>query len=584
MFLNAIIFRKLQNVFSQLGNQQASCFQTFTPVATVFTNEDFNFLDTTLPANQLSESFENQMAFTFLANGIVRNDKIYSLLPDEFLQNAYKRIFENAILIDGSLSDADKQLYVDARKLLFEDESLEPTAAYKKYLSFRDRYSECTNQLSAMTEKVADNPSDEESKREQEALLTQQGVLLNDWQINGQKESIERALKSVKVSNARSAFISQWNEEYKWLQTKLQKLTTINSNIDFLPATCLPKDLFRYDYHGWTKMVLEESEINALEIEAKNTLGETFYNAQSSSLAFSKIEFEYLFVTILRNWFKPELINSSFWTFPDSSMQPVSDEQGLTNGLMPSYIDKFMFIRRICSYNKDTHEENNSTPAALDLNSYRFKDIAGLKKVNDLKAIVPINRPAMRYRLLDAGNTPIRPIFKNQIAANLEPKMDVQAKLLRASNDNIRFSSINPASETFKPILVTGLFMQGPAGNEAPKTTATLNLTFKDNLNTVITGVTVSVTNKNDGSSYSMETSGTGTVVLPSLKKDDYNIEIRNEEMYEDTSCSIRLDNDMQKEIALQRRTNPRFDMLLIGTINCRFPKLPNPLPGYSYS
>ena len=45
MFLNAIIFSKLQKLYEQIESADTSYFLTFAPITTSFSNANFNFLN-----------------------------------------------------------------------------------------------------------------------------------------------------------------------------------------------------------------------------------------------------------------------------------------------------------------------------------------------------------------------------------------------------------------------------------------------------------------------------------------------------------------------------------------------------------
>src|SRR6478609_5550590 len=99
MFLNAIIFEKLRKVFTQLNADAEQCFLTFAPIPTNFSNEHFNFLNTNLPLNQQNSGYENRMAFAYFANAIARDSQIFKLTTEDFLQDSYKKIIDQALLI-----------------------------------------------------------------------------------------------------------------------------------------------------------------------------------------------------------------------------------------------------------------------------------------------------------------------------------------------------------------------------------------------------------------------------------------------------------------------------------------------------
>ncbi len=60
-----------------------------------------------------------------------------------------------------------------------------------------------------------------------------------------------------------------------------------------------------------------------------------------------EISFEVQILEIQRTWFTPKLFDSKFWYIPNSGQEIVSD--GNLNGVMPSYIDKSIFIKNIRS-------------------------------------------------------------------------------------------------------------------------------------------------------------------------------------------------------------------------------------------
>jgi hypothetical protein len=601
MYLHAIIFMKLENVFTQLNSNSNQYYLTFTPVSTAFTNTEFNFLDSSISAGALSDSIENEMAFAYFANAIIRNPKVYTLTIDDFLQNSYKKIFENALLIDSSITDADKQTYKDARNILFINENLDATPEYDKYLTYCTKYKEISTQLTTIADTLMANPSDADSLAKQQTLQAKQNIIFNDWLIEGNKEKIEKALKIVQNLNARSVFVNQWNNEYSMLKTNLQNLTTINSNFEFLPVSCLPNNLYDYAYHGWKKIVLEENEINALTDEVKKFLGDSLYNAaDDGNPNASKVEFEYIFVSILRNWFKPGLINSKYWSFAKDSTDVVSAEDDLTKGILPSYIDKFIFIRRVCAYNKITSDNQEAVIPETTFKVLRFKDIAGIKKVQEIKTVAPVEASTAKFRIFSAESPVIKPVLmkksmtskimmrdidKTSMFLAVQPAVIAPATTDTASADHIAVRAVRTTGFLHADFAERHMILTPPpAVTDPPRTNFNLTLGFKDNLNNPLEGINTLVTNKQDGSNYSAETHDDGSIFLPNLPKAEYNISVQNEELYEDIEISIDLTTDVVKPIVLEKRANPRFDMFLIGAINYRFPKLPDPLPDFIYS
>ncbi len=602
MFSNAIIFRKLQSLFNQLNNENQHYF-SFAPVPVSFTNDNFNFLQSDLPAAELKGSIENQMMFAYFANAIIRDDKIWGIATEDFLQNSYKKIFDDALLIDASVLDADKQKYKDARAVLFLNDALDPTPAYTKYLSLKTKYNEITAALSAVIDKVMSNPEDAAAAQQKQELETKQSIIFNDWLIDGGKEEIERALKVVQNSNARAAFTNKWNEERNSLNAKLQNLTTVNSNIDFLPVSCLPSGMFQYGFEGWKKVSIERDEITKLETEVKDFFGQPFYDAaDDGNEDVSRIDFEYLFVSILRNWFKPELVNSNFWSFDSASGEVASDESNLNNGLLPSYIDKFVFIRRVCVFNKTEETKPVIAETKTTPKIFVFKDFTRLKKIGEIKAVKPIDDKPNKFLLINSQKVQKKPIImkskgssKTTLLFNggmfLQPTMHSIKSLTFKDRSGpgpfIKGKFVKPVDPgLIKNIGVVKVFPVGPKPNpQPPRTNFNLELILTDNLGNNASAVNVKVEDVDDGTSYLSETGNDGKVFFPALAIGGYKIIIQGEELYEDNSLLVNItNNDISQPLVLQRRANPRFSMFLIGAINYRFPKLPDPLDGYTYS
>lgn len=562
MFLNAIIFEKLKSVFNQLNTVSGRYFLTFSPITTSFNNQDFNFLDTTTPVQYLSDAYENQMAFAHLANAVIRRQDIYELNPDSFLPENYKKIFDHAKLIESSLSDADKQKYRDAKSVLYQDDGLK-TVDYEKYSNCKTKYESLVQNIQDLNDKIMANPEDKDSVSEKQELETLQNIAFNDWLIDGEKDKIENALKIVSGISERSAFVSQWNQEYLKLQSEISKVTTVGSNIDFLPVSCLPNDLYKYEYSGWKKIVMEEQEIADLENSAKTSLTDDFYNTyDSSGLSYSKVEFEYIFVTVLRNWFKPNLINSQFWNFSDQ--QVVSDESDLNKGLLPSYIEKFLFIRRVYAYNKNVNSGENTVTEEKIPQTYIFRNIA--KNLKTIDMVQPKIIRTSKFKMISQNKRFSIPVLRK---IKLENTVNDQTIINRFDKNLFR-------RKILFPIPVINVVEQ--------KTKFQFSLIFKDELGNYLTDINILLQSIADGSTYSTETDNDGKVVFNDMGKGDYTISIQREELYEDSSFSLNLSEDVSKEFIIKKRQNPYFDMTLLGAVNYRLPNLPNPLPGYVFS
>ena len=439
-----------------------------------------------------------------------------------------------------------------------------------------------------------DTASNQTFLQQKQQLDLQKSVLLNDWIINGNKNKIEDALKVVTGLNERSIFKSNFNNEIINLKNTFDTERTVNSNVDYLPTFCLPQSIYKYDFSGWKKISMDSSEITTMESDAKAFLGDDLYNAYSSSsdAPVSKIEFEYLFVTVQRNWFKKEMINSPYWKFnaADNTII-VSDGANENAGILPAFIDKFIFVRRIMQYlvpdASAPAEVSNPAPA-----TYNFSEIARLKNISMLKTVQPEHKEVSKIRLTDTGTDKKTVPFI--MLRNAPTTTTVNPSLLRRS-------TIMPLEHTddsvaAKPALASAIrgriFLPGhipikwhfPIGQPQQPATFSIVFSFTDPSNNAVASLDIDLTNVNDGSSFSALTDNTGKVSFDSMKAGSYHLQIQNNEIFEDFESTYNINAATTTTVMLPKRPNPKFDMWVLGCVNYQFPKLPNPLDTYTYS
>ncbi|MBD1431108.1 hypothetical protein [Sphingobacterium litopenaei] len=209
------------------------------------------------------------------------------------------------------------------------------------------------------------------------------------------------------------------------------------------------------------KVVLEENEISNLELSAKSSLSDSLYNVyNSTNVAYSKIEFEYIFVTLLRNWFKPNLINSRFWNLTDS--QVVSYENDINKGLLPAYIEKFVFVRRINAYNKSTSAQDSPIATEEKIpQTYIFKNLVRNRKKMDV--VQPQVLKISKVKLMSQNKLIAKPLIRKvELAETSRTGTQVKPNL-------------------HQTLIPTKILLQGGIINLGQqKTKFNLTLTFKD--------------------------------------------------------------------------------------------------------
>ena len=592
MFLNAIIFSKLQKLYEEIDTDKDPYFLVFAPITLNFSNIEFNFLNPNpSSADDIRQNAANEMAFSVCANAVARDPKILQLNADEMLQDAYSKILNNAILVDTTVSDEDRATFNNAKAVLYINDNFDPTPEYSKYKEVQAKVTDVENQIIAVNTSLSENVNDQNLLQQKQQLELQKSIVINDWIINGNKNEIEDALKIVSGLNERSAFKSNFFDEVGNLKSALNLQSTINSDIEYLPTFCLPQNIYQYDFNGWVKISMLNDEITSIENDAKAFLGEEMYNTYNSTSApLTKIEFEYLFVTIQRSWFNKDMINSSFWKFKDGNTAIVSDGVNENVGILPAYFDKFIFVRRVVQYisqNPGAPPSEISNPVTPIL---KFVDIAKLTDFSKLKSMQP--QPAFQAKMRIASDVSQKEqpvlIMQHVKAAPAAPAVatvHVSSILPGEWNPDHKFTP--PGEHQSGKVVILSHVPVGVATQSSPITPPPpfpIVFVFVDSENNSITSLDISLKNVDKGTDYSTLTDSTGKASFANMVSGNYDLNIIDSEVFENFENKYNINSSLTITVTLVKRANPKFNMLLMGAINYQFPKLPNPLGDYTYS
>lgn len=585
MYLNAIIFSKLQKMYQQIADQEDEYYLTFAPITLCLSNFEFNFLNPNASADEIRQNAEYKMAFAKISNTIVRDEKIFPFNNDEMLEDAYEKILNEAILIDTTISADEKTAYDDAKSILFINEDLDPTKAYSKYKEMAAKYTELDSQILDLNIKLSENTNLNNTSllQQKQELELKKNVLLNEWLITADKDKIEKALKIVSGLNERTTFKNEFYGEQQNLKSAIDTERTINSNMEYLPTFCLPNNVYQYSYNGWKKIIIQQEEIENLEKDAKSFLGEPMYQDYSvvSTSLITKIEFEYLILTIQRNWFNKKLINSRFWRFKVDDNIVVSDGVNPEMGVLPAYVDKFVIVRRIMQYMDTDPNTENPEVQVITPPIYRFAEIAKLKNISMLKNIKPEKMNVSKIRMTRVATVDeTRSAGTNHIA--------IKSSFL---SSDIRSNNLAPQlNKKVQPknniILHAGVIAKSSDNHIQPQSPSLYNIlfTFQDVSHNAIVSLDVLLTHTTTGNQFKSETDNAGKVTFTNMASGSYHMVVSDNEIFEDFESTYTLNAHLGLNIVLTKRANPKFDMWLIGAVNYRFPKLPNPLNDYTYS
>jgi hypothetical protein len=587
MYLNAIIFSKLQQLNDITINNDPSSFLTFAPVTMCFSNLEFSFLNPNTTAAEARQNAEYEMAFAQIANSVVRDLKFFQIIIDEPLLNAYERIINKAVLIDNSLSEDDRSAYTKARSFLFADDDLNPTPEYRKYKESAEKYEDLEHQIMEINLVLTENAElgDGVLTKKKQALELKKSVILNDWLITGNKDGVERALRVVSRVSERARYESEFFNEQQNLRTAIDKQNTINSNIEYLPTFCLPNNVYKFDFNGWKHVSISGAEIDGLETAAKKYLGDAIYDANNinSPTPITKIEFDYLFLTIQRSWFRKEIVESKFWKFDENDVSIVSDGSETSAGILPAYVEKFIFVRRISQFASVPQDNSSSEIHTPATSIYMFRDIAKLSTPSEIKEVKPAYTSISKLKFTQFQNAKETPVLMSTTKA--KPALNMTAVDAKATV----FFGHAPIKTKFVPKVSPELLkkLATPVNvspvPEQPKSFM-IEIAFKDPSGNSVIGLDVSLTNETTGVHLTAETNNIGKLSFSNMPAGSYRLEILENELFEDFRNTYAISAAFFGTVVLTKRSDPKFDMFLLGAVNHRFPKLPDPIPGASYN
>lgn len=570
---NRIIFLKLRDIYKYLENR-SDCFLTYASEGFVsFTNEDFNFLNPE-PGDELLKN-ENKMAFSILFDRLSKDPDNFYLDPGPSLSDSYAKILEanNVLFFDSPQTINDKVEYEDAFDLLYEDLRVE-TEEHKEFKKYREAYTKIDFEILQLKGEILNEPYNSELNIKLKDLEDEKNIIMSAWILRGHKEKIEEALRIISEHSAKQELITKWRNTKDNVNSILSKINTVSSDFEFFPTYCSPSHLYEY-HRQWKKVVLDKEEIKELwEGDGQSP--------KKSNL--SKIEFEYSFVSLLRPWFDIDVLNNRLWAFDDDTI--LSDGEDLKKGLLPAYLDSLIFVRRIEAFYDNISESVESleeTPVNFNLvNVVNFHNIKSVIDTRNFKPEFSVHN-AIRYKPLDRKSERIitqkRVDSKSIELLRLPLSQKVPVKNLKMT-ENLPVGNIKSQHLKIDPRVIKARSprLKTPVQNTPVPKTFNINMRFKEEFSkNDLPELNLRLINLDSGNSIMTTTDNNGSVVFEELIKGQYVLKIRDEEVYEDKDIPIRLDENFTKEIYLSKRAKPIVEIYLIGVVNKRVPKLPNP-------
>lgn len=203
-------------------------------------------------------------------------------------------------------------------------------------------------------------------------------------------------------------------------------------------------------------MKLEKAEVTALVEQAPRRLKDLF-DISTQDIDINKISFEYTVVEIIREWLHyKDFILQHFWKLPDGA---VSLSDGKTEGRLPAFPDKMIFIRNL---KIETPVPKPSSPVRWHLNRQLIQELKpeiNTTLQNNSKVLINRKVKADSVRSIMAkDNTFFSPrVLMHTATASPELSKAPLTKVVLKSND-IKKKPAVPHNTTLQPLFLKAGF------------------------------------------------------------------------------------------------------------------------------
>jgi len=286
--------------------------------------------------DQARTFLDNAATFARLANFIPSEERY---APDgTYLWDVYERVLEEAQLGRAAESADACNQWLAARGFLFRPvqnaagETVDvESPEYARYLELKREWRAAD--LRCREAEIRAAYSDDAATRaaaeaELPALRDAVSRAMTEWAVRGYREEVENQIAVLSATPAMSVQTAwqQWKGDF--LAAARTDLAGAAFRLTRLPAID-PAAL------QWVRMTLRPSEITNLA---------ALRESGGTSLRVESFEMEICTLPIVRSWFSPTLLTSSFWRW---SRPPLSDGRVPAHGLLPAYPTEVILGRNV---------------------------------------------------------------------------------------------------------------------------------------------------------------------------------------------------------------------------------------------
>lgn len=594
------IFQKLINIINALDSS-GDYIVNFSPLAFPLTSEDFYFQKSDLETGADARKYYSEWReFSEVCNSIPSQANLWTLRDDQSLDEVYKRVLEDALLIDpDDLSDDDRQELLRLTNLMYNDDGSK-TSDYQLFINCRvnvETLQRELNDLSASTESGNLGLKQSLKSKLEDAIV--------EWETVGQKAKFKSILQKLEAINGKMLdFLDQWANELISLESSF-----ISEGVDeFYPTTCIPNSLYQENTSVWKKITIKNNEFNALHQQFINFVPQPVLNEFGDcAIDLDQIEFEYCIVELKRKWLNIDLLKNQWWKFKDNN-RFLSKGNGAFDGDLPVIPEKLILIKNI-DFKFIPNKPNNiqvieklKKGEKLHFGSFLLKNIpmnlsndklSGYKALNlskteislMAKAISPesiLKKSDNKFTMYKTVNKKSS-ISKSQ-AAYLKVSKPIMDFRVRGGGDPMVakpiIATIHPS--VLSKVKVSDLQVLSPAVSSAPPSTGSIKGKIVDEGGQPVQIAEVKLTSINNLVSQSLLTSVDGSFEFFNIAKGGYILSVKRDQ-YKNEEKEIYVRGNENIGFVLRKLPEPIEPFHLIGVVCRKLPVLPNPIPDRRY-
>ncbi|MCO5238307.1 MAG: hypothetical protein M9904_14015 [Chitinophagaceae bacterium] len=446
------------------GNKLPDKFLSFQNGSFPVSKENFYFIEPDKYQLGPIDAALKMVDFSRSFNFITAVDDFISPAPDE-LEDVYYQTLKTAIAANSTRTQEEEQRYNAAKDFLYEliqtpdGQSVTCLANYDSYENqYKEALSEYKSRALASLNARGDDGSEIKTafQLDEPNLKKAIAAALLNWETLGKRAEVEKYLGDFLSLSGSSPgkMIADLKLEYE-LFTKAGSVDHLANELHYIPTYFTPVNFFE-DNISWQQMKLEKAEVTALVEQAPRRLKDLF-DISTQDIDINKISFEYTVVEIIREWLHyKDFLLQHFWKLPDGA---VSLSDGKTEGRLPAFPDKMIFIRNL---KIETPVPKPSSPVRWHLNRQLIQELKpeiNTTLQNNSKVLINRKVKADSVRSIMAkDNTFFSPrVLMHTATASPELSKAPLTKVVLKSND-IKKKPAVPHNTTLQPLFLKAGF------------------------------------------------------------------------------------------------------------------------------